>query len=142
MRTQRYANPIWMPQFDQIAATLTMRRGDYDAAIELIGFDHRRRPGCGHHRRKPVRGPPFGGVSASARAPGDLEEAEAAIERLTAEPVRPVHSLRAAPVCAYVRSGPKPAATTRATSTIATATGRWPAEWTSNPHIAMAEAMP
>ena len=35
--TQRYANPIWMPRFDQIAATLTMRRGDYDAAIELIG---------------------------------------------------------------------------------------------------------
>ena len=89
VRTQRYANPIWMPRFDQIAATLTMRRGDYDAAIELIGSI------IGDDLAAGITVAAGQGTTVLVEcllrrgAPGDLEEAEAAIERLAAEPVEP-----------------------------------------------------
>ena len=81
VRTQRYANPIWMPRFDQISGDVcAMRSGDYDAATELIGSIIGDDLAGGHHRSQPVRGPPFWWRSTAARAPGDLEEAEAAVE--------------------------------------------------------------
>lgn len=88
-RGQRYANPIWMPFFDQLAAFAKALRGDVTGAIELgrwtiadqlaIGITVSAGPGTALLVESLLR----------RSAPGDLEEAEAAIERLSAQPIEP-----------------------------------------------------
>ena len=89
IRNQRYANAIWLPRFDQLVAMVKARRGDDDGAIDVIrsvidadlaaGITIGAGPGTALLVESLLR---------RAR-PGDLEEAEAAIERLAAEPVDP-----------------------------------------------------
>ncbi len=89
VRMQRYANPIWVPRFDQLAALAMARHGDNDGAIELI--------------RQIILDDLAAGITVALGpgttllvecllrrgGPGDLEEAEQAIERLAAEPIEP-----------------------------------------------------
>lgn len=89
IRNQRYANRLWTPLVEQLVAIARARRGDDNGAIDLIRsvIDDTRSAGT------TIAAGPSTALLVEALlrrcGPGDLEEAEAAIDRLAGEPVEP-----------------------------------------------------
>lgn len=89
VRNQRYANRLWTPLIDQLVAVGRARRGDDKGAIDLIRSVIAVARSSGSTM---ASGPSTALLVESLvrrGGPGDLEESEAAIERLAAEPVEP-----------------------------------------------------